>query len=428
MKTTAAIQFVLIVLLVAALACNVPLAAGGSATPPGATTAPPSPEANPTGTSSTPATSTQIPKPNEYITIAQLNLWFHGPGCYGGFEAFNCSGQRNTNLIPALGTTYDSASADVIRQQIEWATTHGVDAFSIEWTTPREVPGSIENILDDNFLRAPDLDRLRWCIFYDLVLRIQQTPGLRADMSRGMDFDNPDIYNTFVADFDHFSQKYFDQPQYLKIDGRPVLYIWGTWNATGRYAQAFRDARQKAAQRGYDVYLVGDIIRSDHFDPKLAAAYDANTNFMFFTPGSSVTSPDVGAAAVDLNAILNRWERNIAGLNVAGRDDAVILQPGFAPQFDNRRFVEVNGGGGTIYVPALNKDQVSAMAKVVRQHAHPVGSQGWKLIWLNTWNNWAETTTFEPTAAEGPKYPAGNYQSDMLEVILETFGAEVFSR
>ncbi|MBI3739838.1 MAG: hypothetical protein HY258_12390, partial [Chloroflexi bacterium] len=55
-----------------------------------------------------------------------------------------------------------------------------------------------------------------------------------------------------------------------------------------------------------------------------------------------------------------------------------------------------------------------------------VGSQGWKLIWLNTWNNWPETTTFEPTAAEGPKYPAGNYQFDFLEVIRDVFGPEVF--
>ena len=114
--------------------------------------------------------ATQAPtiplKPNEYITIAQLNLWFHGPGCYGGFEAFDCSGKRNTSLTPALGVTYDSASKDVINQQIDWATAYGVDAFSIEWTTPRGVSGSPEDILDNNFLKAPNLHKIRWCIFY----------------------------------------------------------------------------------------------------------------------------------------------------------------------------------------------------------------------------------------------------------------------
>ncbi len=337
-----------------------------------------------------------------------------------------CSGKRNTTLTPLLGTTYDSASAEVIRQQIEWATTYGVDAFSIEWTTPREIPGSIEDILDDNFIKAPQLNKVRWCIFYDLVLRIQQTPGLNVDLSRGMNFDDPDVYNTFVADFDHFAEKYFNQAQYLKIDGRPVLYIWGTWNAIGRYPQAFQDARQKAAARGFDVYIVGDIIRADHFLPKLAAAYDANTSFMFFVPGSPPTK-DVGAAAVAFDKTMTQWEKLIAGMKVAGRETEVILQPGFAPQFDNRQFIGVNGGGATIYIPALSKDQVTAMAEVARQHAHVAGSEGLKLIWLNTWNNWPETTTFEPTISQDPKYPASNYGFDLVEIIRDIFGAKTFS-
>ncbi|MBI3737830.1 MAG: glycoside hydrolase family 99-like domain-containing protein [Chloroflexi bacterium] len=386
----------------------------------------PSSTPSPTFTPVSPTASPTPSKPNEYITIAQLNLWFHGPGCYGGFESFNCSGKRNTGLTPLLGATYDSASADVIRQQIDWAVSYGVDAFSIEWTTPREVSGSIENILDDNFLKSPELTKMRWCIFYDLVLRLQQTPGLKVDWSRGMDFNNPDVYNTFVADFDHFAQKYFSQPQYLKIDGRPVVYVWGTWNAIGNYRGAFQEARQKAAARGYDVYIVGDIIRTDHFYPKLASAYDANTNFVFFTAGTPATSKDVGEAAVKLDGILTSWEGKIADLKVDGRQEVVMLQPGFTPQFDNRLFQQVNGWKDTIYVPALSKDQVTAMAEIVKKHAHPVGSQGWKLIWLNTWNNWPETTTFEPTAAEGPKYPAGNYQFDFLEVIRDVFGPEVF--
>ena len=50
-------------------------------------------------------TATQPPLPNDYIVIAQLNLWFNGPGCNGGFEAFDCSGKRTTPLTPALGAT-----------------------------------------------------------------------------------------------------------------------------------------------------------------------------------------------------------------------------------------------------------------------------------------------------------------------------------
>ncbi len=114
------------------------------------------------------------------------------------------------------------------------------------------------------------------------------------------------------------------------------------------------------------------------------------------------------------------WRANIQGLRVAGRDDFVNFQPAWAPQYDDRYFE----AGNDIYVPASSMHQVLAMAEMARAHAQPVGSQGMRLIWLNTWNNWAETTTVEPTANLGSKYPAGNYQFDMLEIIQTVFGGE----
>jgi len=393
-----------------AVAVNTPAPTGK----PAATTAP-QPTAIPVPTA--------IPKPNEYIVIAQLNLWYFGSGCYGGFEAFDCSGKRTTPFEPALGHTYVSSDPHVIQQQIDWAADYGVDAFSLEWTTPREVSGSLEEIIDDAFLRAPNLDRIRWAIFYDLVLRILQTPGLSVDLSRGMDFDDPDVYNTFVADFDHFARKYFGESHYLSIDERPVVYIWGTWNATGRFAEAFQEARQKTAAQGYNVYIVGDIIRADVFDDELASVYDANTNFTFLMPGISTWPQDVGQAAAVQGDVFEKWQSEIQGLKVAGRQENVSLQPGWAPQYDDR----LRGSDGqNIYVPAMSKDQVIAMAEVARKYAQPVGSQSWKLIWINTWNNWAEATTIEPTIDRGPKYPAGNYRFDMLEIVRDVFGAETF--
>ncbi|MBI5838897.1 MAG: glycoside hydrolase family 99-like domain-containing protein [Chloroflexi bacterium] len=373
------------------------------------------------------AAPTAIPDPGEYIVIAQLNLWYFGPGCYGGFEAGDCSGKRTTPFEPALGHTYFSSDPDVIRQQIDWAADNGVDAFSLEWTTPRGVGccGSMEDNIDDAFLKAPNLDRIRWVIFYDLVLRILQTPGLNVDLSRGMDFDDPDVYNTFIADFDHFAKKYFGESHYLSIDDRPVIYIWGTWNAIGRFPEAFQEARQKAAAQGYDVYIVGDILRGDVFNEELASVYDANTNFTFLIPGISTWPQDVGQAAEIQGDVFKKWQAEIQGLKVAGRQEDVILQPGWAPQYDDRLFKAWQGQEG-IYVPAMSKDQVVAMAEVARKYSEPVGSQGWKLIWINTWNNWAEATTIEPTIDQGPKYPAGNYQFDMLEIVRDIFGAETF--
>jgi len=117
------------------------------------------------------------------------------------------------------------------------------------------------------------------------------------------------------------------------------------------------------------------------------------------------------------------WCGQLAGLKVKGREEFINFQPAWAPQYDDRL---IRTEQEATYVPAAGKDQVRAMATVAREYAQPVGNTGQKLVWLNTWNNWAETTTFEPTANLGPKYPAGNYQFDMLEVVREVFGGETF--
>ena len=359
------------------------------------------PTSSPVPKTSAPATigptiaPTAIPDPGEYIVIAQLNFWYYGPGPGAGFS--DDRGQFTTPFVPALGY-YFASDPNVVEQQIDWAADYGVDAFSIEWTTPRGIGccGSMEDTLDDVFLKAPNLDRTRWVIFYDLVLRVLQTPGLDVDLGRGMDFDDPDVYNTFVADFEHFARKYFGESHYLSIDGRPVIYIWGTWNAIGKFAEAFQEARQKVAALGYDVYIVGDILRGDVFNEELASSYDANTNFTFLIPGISAPLEDVGQAALIQADVFENWQSEIQGLKVAGRQENVILQPGWAPQYDDRLFSTWQGQEGT-YVPAMSRDQVVAMAEVARQYAQPAGSQGWKLVWINTWNNWAESTTIEPT-------------------------------
>jgi len=360
---------------------------------------------------------------NEYIVIGQLNFWYYGPGQWGGFE--DDHGNRITPLTPLLGETYWASDPSVVYQQIEWAVEYGVDAFSIEWTTPRGIGccGSMEDTLDDVFLKSPNIRKIRWAIFYDFVLRLDQTQGLNIDVMQNIDFDLPDVYNTFVADFVHFANKYFGHPQYLTIDGRPVIYIWATNSYIGNFAGAMQEARQKVAELGYDVFIVGDEVYIGCFDQQHAALFDGSSTFTFLIPGLDISSwADVGDAAVAVDGAFQWWRTHIAGLKVAGREEFVNFQPAWAPQYDERLFKTEHA----IYVPATSKDQVLAMAKVARKHAQPVGSTGQKLVWLNTWNNWAETTTVEPTANIGTKYPAGNYQFDMLEVVREVFGSETF--
>jgi hypothetical protein len=360
-------------------------------------------------------------KQNEYVVISQLNFWYYGPGQGGGFG--DGEGNRETPLTPLLGD-YWSSDPSVVYQQIEWAVEYGVDAFSIEWTIPRGMISccaSMEDTLDDVFLKSPNIHKVRWAIFYDFVLRLDQTPGLDVDLGR-IDFDEPDVYKIFVSDFVHFAEEYFGHPQYLTIDGRPVIYIWATNSFTGDFAGAMQEARDRVSDLGFDVFIVGDEICVGCFDRDHASLFDGSSTFTFLIPGLDPSWADVGEAAAAVDGAFQWWRDQLEGLRVAGREEFVNFQPAWAPQYDDHLVAPER----PTYIPATSKDQVLAMAMVARKHAQPVGRSGQRLVWLNTWNCWAETTTVEPTANLGPKYPAGNYQFDMLEVVREIFGRETF--
>jgi glycosyl transferase family WbsX len=359
---------------------------------------------------------------NDVIVIGQLNLWYYGAGPNGGFEAYDGSGRPVVRIQPRLGE-YHSSDPGIARQQIDWAADNGVDAFSIEWISPRGEPGSIEDNLDDGFLKAPNLCRARWLIFYDFVLRLVWQ---KIDVSSGIDFDIPTIRQLFVSDMIHFADKYFAQPQYLKLDGRPVVYVYGTWNWRGDFAGAVAQARAALRQRGYDVFISAEEPRTDRFDPGHATVFDANASFIpFLIPGQRVPN-DIADAATIADRSATLWQDEIRGLTVQGRSDPLVYQSAFTPQYDDTLYRNNNGIGDAKSIPARSKDDVVRLAQIALAHAQPEGASGDRIVWLSTFNNWAETTTVEPTADSGPKYPAGNYGFDMLDVVRDVFGAQTF--
>ena len=366
------------------------------------------------------ALAQSIPE-NEYLVVAQLNLWYFGTGCYGGFEDYACEGNPVVSITPLQGLYY-SSDPGVIKNQIDWAVDYGVDAFSIEWVSPRGQPGSLEENMDDHLLIASNIHKIRWCIFYDFNLRL---PWAGISIRDGINFNNAAIADTFVTDFIHFGNKYFNHPQYLYVDGRPIIYIWNTGGFAGAFDNVLQAARDSLSAMGYDVFVSGDEITKYGFDSTRVSLFDAVTTFTMLIGGTEPFE-NMDSAAEGVNEVFQIWKEQIQGLKVQDRDEYVILQPAWAPQYNDSLFRVHNDLGEETYVPAESKEQVIHMAEVARSYANPGGKEAEKIVWLNTYNNWAETTTIEPTIASGPKYPAGNYQFDFLEVVEEVFGGETY--
>lgn len=360
-------------------------------------------------------------KNNDYVVVSQLNLWYYGTGRFGGFEAYDGSGKPVVSLMPYLGYYYCIDPA-VIHQQIEWASNYGVDVFTLQYTTPPWIPGSLEDNYDNAFLKADNLYKVRWCIFYDPVLRLQGTNFKLPDL---FNLDNIAVRDTIIFDMKRLAKKYFHHPMYFAINQRPVIYIWASWQFVGDIETTFTAIRDSVAILGYDVFIVGDEITANNFDAHHAKQFDANSNFVMLMAGAPPMK-NMDDAANASNTIFQYWKNNILTLNVQDRSELVSFQPGWAPQFKDSLFKINNNLGTPIYIPAENKEQVIKMATVARENAVPLIPSGQSVIWIATFNNWAETTTIEPTAALGPKYPAGNYQFDMLDVVREVYGNQTF--
>ena len=63
-------------------------------------------------------------------------------------------------------------------------------------------------------------------------------------------------------DIAHIAERYFDHPNYLRIDGRPVLFVYLTrvLSRNGTLAEVVEAMRATAREAGHDIYIVGDEV------------------------------------------------------------------------------------------------------------------------------------------------------------------------
>ncbi len=279
---------------------------------------------------------------------------------------------------PALGE-YDSRSATVIRQQIASSREIGIDHWICSWWGP----GSWE---DETLLRhvLPELDdpALKFCLFYE-------AEGLLGlDPERGIEFDAEKV-ETFTRHFRWMAERYFAHPAYLRIEGRPVVYLYLSRVYSGDHARALAKARVACAARGHEIYLVGDEVFWHQPDPERLRLLDAVTAYNLHGPPEFAALRDWGSFIEACDGVYQRWR---ASCETAGVD----FIPGIMPGFDSRG----TGGGDRHYViprvlsPGQAPDSFfAAMAKMARRHVDPRRPR----IAVTSFNEWHEGTQIEPS-------------------------------
>jgi hypothetical protein len=176
---------------------------------------------------------------------AHYYLWY--PALFEGGRYLRA--QLDPPQPPLLGE-YSSSSTAVAERHIAWAWDSGIDFFALDWWPG--LPRQNERI-ERAFLSARNISYVRFCIFYELgALGYDPRAGLTL-------FDGPTV-ERFLSDMEEIATRYFGHPRYQRVEGRPVIVLYVTRTAAGRFEEAMVRWRARMAELGSDPFVIGDEI------------------------------------------------------------------------------------------------------------------------------------------------------------------------
>ena len=314
----------------------------------------------------------------------------------------------------------DEADPAVMEKQIDAAADHGVNVFIYDWYWYDHRP-FLEQCLDNGFLKAKNRSRMKFYLMW-----ANHDVGMVWDR-RNADADGL-IYLGCVdrKDFDIIVHRvidnYFSQPEYYKIDGKPVFMIYEVMNlikGLGGVDKAkealeyFREETKKAGFPGLELQMtywseyavnlsgVDSEKTGSASDAVRLLGFDSITHYQFvhFTPlGTSRPYKD----AVDM--LDDEWARLNANCPATYYPHVSIGWDN-NPRYKNAGRTIMTGATPDLFEEALLK----AKAYVdQRPDMTP-------LITVNSWNEWTETSYLEPDTKFGYGY---------LEKIKKIFGEE----
>ena len=314
--------------------------------------------------------------------------------------------------VPLLGYK-DEAEPETMEEQIELASSHGVNVFIYDWYWYDRRP-FLEGCLDDGFLCAKNRSKMKFYIMW-----ANHDAGYTWDKRLAGGRDVPvwlgSVDRTqFDIVADRIVNNYFSQPEYYQIDGRPVFAIYdidnlinglGGIEQTKAALQSFREKTEKAGHKGLHLQLIlwgermhnltgvdGQHLYSSEIAKILG--FDSTTNYQY------VHFVNIDRDYNEVQAeVLGHWEK-FASLGVTYFPHVTIGWD------NNPRF--------NMFRPGILKNNTPENFKKALYQAKDFADKtGVNLITVNSWNEWTEMSYLLPDNVYGTGY---------LDAIKEVFG------
>ena len=292
--------------------------------------------------------------------------------------------------LPSHLGFYDLRLVDVQRNQVELAKIYGIGGFCFYfyWFGGKRL---LETPIEQ-YLMHPELD-LPFCLCWANENWSRRWDGLDDDILLSQKY-SPEDDMAFIE----YVSKYFRDPRYIRVDGRPLLLV---------YRPALLHAAKNTAQRWREWCRengIGEIYLActqsfEKIDP-INYGFDAavefppnNSDLPSITEQMNLVNPKFAGAVYDWRELVER--------SYSYSPPEYKLFRGVCPSWDN---TARRAEGGTIFygsTPECYAEWLenAAMDTVKR---FPVESE--RIVFVNAWNEWAEGAYLEPDQRFGYAY------------------------
>lgn len=288
---------------------------------------------------------------------------------------------KHPERTPALGF-YSQENPEVSDWETKWAVEHGVSFFIYCWYRASQggpVETRFSSAIHDALFKSRFKDQMRFTIMWE-----NQTKG-RAGVA-----DLGDLQNNL---FPFWMENYFKHSSYLKVDNRPVLFIYRPefliqdLGNVENVRKAFDWMRAETKRQGFDgLHLLGEYRGIDprHLELMKSLGLDYTFAYCWHVPKSP---PPKEAIAQQMGYIKKTQELGILPQVVTvsqawsgWRDEGSIWK---IPPADFEGLLRQAG----TFVESLPKDQLSG-----------------RLLLLDNWNEWGEGHYIAPYREYGFGY------------------------
>jgi len=349
-----------------------------------------------------------IPSSLEYEEGVKVGAYY-----YIWWGPLSPNGTRNHWNETIKGTPFlskynsnDSMTAD---QHILLAKQHGIDFFAVSWIGEGKwIDWDFDDIdrnLQNGLLNASHIQNFNFCLFYETQIVLNTSNR-----------EHKNFTEIFLNDMIYAAQHYFNHSSYLRIDGKPVLFIY---NLPYLYLyspipaqELLNQTRRQLASIGSDVYFIGDVgggpLPSD-VNSTWLYSMNATTSYFFSNPSKG------------WNEILEDARTHYPEWGSFMNSMGIKFIPNAYPGFNN---TDLNG----VLEPAVLPNNATMFRELLTIAINNADSD-LKMVMITSWNEWLEGTAIEPSMEFGeaflhviydvvPEFPSGAILSLSMILIM----------